>query len=720
MIERPVRHLFPPADVAIGLVGAMILVPFELWSLRAGGPTIWVVTISVVMTSGLLLGVVIGATSTLAGVARLGPWPRAAVHASASLAATVPVARHLFDGAFASTLPGAALAPVWVPLVALGLLTLALRVGLVAATHVKTRALTGALLLAGAIGIEWINRNVKRSELPDVHTMLVFATIVAAGLSMRLLLPRRAWPRDPDPYVALGRLLTAATLTAFVVSLRFGLTTSSTRMAVTTGGLHTRLLVRLYRATLDLDRDGYASVLGGGDCDEFDATISPGVAEVPGNEIDENCDGRTSEDAAVRRFTAARAEHKADLGRFNERPDVARLLARTRDMNVVLVAIDTLRADVLADEASNRSDFPNLFALLDSGRHFRRTFAPSAGTDLSMSGVLTGQIDPFATEQPTLAEGMRERGRATFAVIPSEVIRYVGKAMLTRGLDHHERLVNDLHERDVGSYLTGSRTLELGMRFVDAHRGEHGERPFFVWLHFFDVHEHHEVKLAALRDRFGDLGDLDRRGRYRMLVRAVDDQIGALEAGLRERGLTDNTIVVLVSDHGEGLGEDPRLPENHGKYVYNALVHVPLVIRVPGLPPGVVDHPVSLLDVYPTLFELIGGPAPDVDGESLLAHLFADASQELVSGVRPLPLNETDQYGVVLWPHKLLVRREDDLVELYDLANDFAERDDLSAKMPEQVDALRAAYAALSGVEIDRTSRGRRARERIAAAGADE
>lgn len=720
MIERPPRHLFPPADVAVGLVGAMVILPYELWSLRAGGPTVWVVTLSLVAASGLLVGLVVAGTSAIASAARLGPWPRAAVLALTSLPATIPVALHLFDGAFASTLPGAAFGPIWVPLLVGGLVVVALRVGMIASAHPIGRALVGASLLVGTVAIEWINRNVKRSELPDVHAMLVFAAIVAAGLGLRLLLPRRFWPRDPDPYVAFGRLLVAATLTAFTVSLWFGLATSSARMAVATEGLHTRLLVRLYRGMFDLDRDGYAAVLAGGDCNEFDAAISPGAAELPGNDIDENCDGRTTEDAAVREFVAARAEHKAELGRFNERPDVVGQLARTRDMNVVLIAIDTLRADVLADDPTNRAEFPSLFALLDSSRHFRRTFAPAAGTDLSMSGVLTGQIDPFATTQPTLAEGMRGRGRATFAVIPSEVIRYVGKAMLTRGLDGHERLVNDLYEKDVGSYLTGTRTVELGLRFLDGHLAAHREQPFFLWLHFFDVHEHHEVKLAALRERFGELGELDRRARYRLLVRAVDEQIGAVLTALRERELDDDTIVVLVSDHGEGLGEDPRLPENHGKFVYNALVHVPMAIRVPGLPAGVVDQPVSLLDVYPTLFELVGAPATDVDGESLLAHLFADAPRELTSGRRPLPLNESDQYGVVLWPHKLLVRRDDDLVELYDLAADFGERNDLSAAMPDQVDALRAAYAALSPVEIDRSSRGRRARDKVAAAGADE
>jgi hypothetical protein len=389
-------------------------------------------------------------------------------------------------------------------------------------------------------------------------------------------------------------------------------------------------------------------------------------------------------------------------------------------MNVVLLAVDTLRADVLADTPRNRAEFPNFFALLDESRTFRLGFAPAAGTDLSMSGVLTGQIDPFATDAPTLAEAMKGKGRITHAVIPSEVIRYVGKAMLTRGLDDYERLVNDRYARDIGSYTTSTRTTDLGLKFIDAHEAEHGASPFFLWLHYFDVHEHHEVELESLRSVLGEIGEPGPVEKYRLTVRVVDQQIGALVRALHERGLWDRTIIVLVSDHGEGLGEDPRLPDNHGRFVYNPLVHVPIAVRVPGIAARSITTPVSLLDVYPTMLALVDAPRAEVDGASLLPHLVDGAPAPLVTTVRPLPLNETDQFGVVLWPYKLMVRREDNLVELYDLANDFGESRDLAKIEPERVRELLSVYAALSPVAIDRTSKGRRARDRVAAAGADD
>jgi arylsulfatase A-like enzyme len=202
------------------------------------------------------------------------------------------------------------------------------------------------------------------------------------------------------------------------------------------------------------------------------------------------------------------------------------------------------------------------------------------------------------------------------------------------------------------------------------------------------------------------------------MISLVDAQLGRLIDELTTRGLWDRTIVVFVSDHGEGLGEDPRLPDNHGRVLYNPLIHVPLAIRLPGQPGQRSDEPISVLDLTPTLLQLVGAALPiGVHGHSLLPHLLPGAPASLRGAVRPLVLNESEQYGVIVWPYKLMVRPGDNITEMYDLEEDFGEHNNLAEGAPRRVGELMQYYHAAPVVNLDRSSRGRRLRERAAEPG---
>ena len=140
-------------------------------------------------------------------------------------------------------------------------------------------------------------------------------------------------------------------------------------------------------------------------------------------------------------------------------------------------------------------------------------------------------------------------------------------------------------------------------------------------------------------------------------------------------------------------------------------MHVPLAVAVPGLEPAEIAHPVSLLDVSHTLRDLLDVPGDasheDDEGESLLP-LLVDAPPSLFEPPRVLPLHESDQYGIIAWPHKLLVRPGAELHELYDLARDFDETSDRAEEQPELVRSLLRAYRAFPAVALDRTTDGRR------------
>lgn len=404
--------------------------------------------------------------------------------------------------------------------------------------------------------------------------------------------------------------------------------------------------------------------------------------------------------------------------------------------NVVLIVLDTVRADSLTPYGSARDVTPNLAKLAREGVLFRNAHSTASWTLPAHASLFTGRWPselsadvgrPLDGTFPTLAEEMAGRGYATagFVANTENCNAWYG---LARGFEHY----GDFYENDRITpleVLRGSRlgrslaTSRWGSKLIEAAVGRgryqyrksaemlgrdalawldgRGDRPFFLFLNYFDAHDPY-VPPAGAERRYstpGAMGPQAARDGYDDCLAYLDDQLGRFLGELERQGERERTIFVVTADHGEGFGEHGL--SGHGLSLYRMETQIPMIVVAPGKAPrdATVARPVSLRDVAPTILDLVGGgpaAAGPFPGESLASAWAEGASDEPTPVLTELDRAEAvpDEAGeaparlgmmrsLVTDRHAYIVNG-DGREELYDLVADPEESRDL-ADAPEAV-----------------------------------
>ena len=391
---------------------------------------------------------------------------------------------------------------------------------------------------------------------------------------------------------------------------------------------------------------------------------------------------------------------------------------------ILLLTLDTTRADHLSFYGYARPTAPEMGTFTSGGVLVRRAVTTMPMTDPAHASILTG-LHPrrlgirmnghrIADDGvPTLASWARRLGYRTAAFVSRAHLR--PEELGLAGFEHSEG------PTDAQRQLVGGYTLDAATTWIRAHVSE----PLFVWVHLFDPHLPYGAP-APFTHRFCETGDRApamrgnsaRREAYapsdvRVLTALYDGEIayvdqlaGRLFTVLREvLPAGEAPLVIVAGDHGEALGElDERLRYafDHGPLLYQGIIEVPLVLRWDGvLPAGrVIEGPASLVDVAPTLFELMGDAGFPTQGVSLLGRIRGEEASKrrlvfterrVLPFAKKLRYRALEQFSVQDGRYKLILSTPFARTELYDLDRDPGERENLAPALPAVEAELRGA-----------------------------
>jgi arylsulfatase A-like enzyme len=325
---------------------------------------------------------------------------------------------------------------------------------------------------------------------------------------------------------------------------------------------------------------------------------------------------------------------------------------------VILLTFDAVGVDA-ANELRRAGRWPNVEALARESVEFTQARSPAAGTRQTMGAIFTGR---YASQVPWVERRISSRtlrltellSRAGLRTIHLEVFDEIGSGALGR----FDREIRIRPGRKGQRRALSEDVLPRALEELDAAKGE----PVFLFMHWLDPH--------APYDSQGTEGS--KREAYLREAEACDTRFGELRRALEQRGLWERVILVLGSDHGEAFGDHGIA--THGNGLYESLLRVPLFVRVPGVAPRKSDVPVTLIDLGPTLLDLLGARTPGrFVGQSLVPVLRGQTP----NFDRPIAGDGGTDQTMLFGRYKLIEEPGKQSVELYDLSTDPRERKNL-------------------------------------------
>jgi choline-sulfatase len=304
--------------------------------------------------------------------------------------------------------------------------------------------------------------------------------------------------------------------------------------------------------------------------------------------------------------------------------EVARLRER-KDLNVVWVVIDTLRADHLSGYGYGRSTSPIMDRLAGEGVRFTEVEAQSTWTKSSMASLWTS-LWPIQTGILRWNESLPDEAKMPAAALKDAGFRTAGiyrngwlqpKFGFGQGFDTYYRPGANatparVQRHNPSAYPLKGSDADVTQSVFEFLRS-YGRERFFLYLHMMDVHQYaYDVSTPTYGTEYMDY--------YDSAINWVDHNVGVVAKALDEARLLDRTVIVISADHGESFGEHGQGLLGHAKALYSETTHVPLILSLPfSLPKGVVvNEPVRNVDIWPTIFDLLGLPPIESPGRSLL------------------------------------------------------------------------------------------------------